>query len=95
MISLPPQLLETYLQRRKVDIDELTRSLEADSVEAFNRIGHQLAGNAMSFGFPALEVIGSQMEDLDKMNLQEKGPLLIREFSNWLAEVSQNKISRS
>ena len=64
MDGLPIKMMTTYLERRLVDIDRLRQSLENGSVDEFNRIGHQLKGNARSFGFDELEPLGLRMEML-------------------------------
>lgn len=84
MISLPRKMLETYLERRRVDLETLTKSLQDGSVEEFNRIGHQLVGNARNFGFSVLEPLAAKMESLSSESLKEAGPRLLTDFTTWL-----------
>jgi HPt (histidine-containing phosphotransfer) domain-containing protein len=84
MFSLPPEMISTYLQRRFTDIELLRKGLETNSVEAFHRIGHQVMGNARSYGFDNLEPIANRMESLDSSELQVLGPQLIEEFTTCL-----------
>ncbi len=86
MISLPKEMLDAYLQRRQADIEVLKKSIQLDSVADFNRIGHQLLGNARNFGFYTLEPIAAKLESLKKENLREQGPSIINEFSEWLTQ---------
>lgn len=83
-IDLPKEVIETYLQRRASDVDTLHKSLSENSVKEFNRIGHQLVGNAPSFGFDELVPIASQMEDLTPETLSVDGRELIEQFKGWL-----------
>ena len=90
-MDLPKEVIETYLQRRMGDVDTLQKSLSENSVKEFNRIGHQLVGNATSFGFDELVPIASQMEDLTTDKLPSEGSELIQQFKNWL-QSARNRI---
>ena len=90
--DLPKEVIETYLQRRVQDLDTLQKSFSENSVKEFNRIGHQLAGNATSFGFDELAPIASQMENLNSETLPTEGKELIRQFKVWL-QSAQKKIA--
>ncbi len=89
MFSLPKEMIKTYLDRRVTDVLTLKECLQKNSVEEFNRIGHQLLGNAKSYGFPDLESIASQMEDLTTAELQSRGPQLVEQFNQWLQSALQ------
>lgn len=84
MITLPQEMINTYIQRRATDLEILQKSLKENSVTEFNRIGHQLSGNARNFGFDALEPIAQKMEKLTAAELPVRGPDLINEFKMWL-----------
>lgn len=90
-MDLPKEVIVTYLQRRANDVDTLQKSLSENSVKEFNRIGHQLVGNASSFGFDELTPIASQMEDLKLESLTSDGIELIEQFKVWLQD-AQKKI---
>ena len=91
MFSLPSEMVDVYLQRRIKDLECLQNSLKENSVEEFNRIGHQLVGNAKNFGFDSLEPLAHRMEKLKSSELLRSGPELLREFSTWLDEQLKNK----
>lgn len=84
---LPKKMREDYVVRRKEDFNLLKKSFENNSIEEFKRIGHQLAGNAESYGFAELGNIGVKMEALSLSDLQNQGPALITAFKNWLDNV--------
>lgn len=92
--SIPDNLIEVYIQRRKADIEVLEKSVSENSIEAFQRIGHQLSGNARSFGFPELEGLGLRMEKLSSQNLATEGIALIAELSSWLSLQLANKAGK-
>ncbi len=91
-MDLPKEVIETYLKRRAIDVDTLQKSLSENSVKEFNRIGHQLVGNAPSFGFDELVPIASEMEDLTPDSLTLRGSELLNQFKVWL-QSAQKKIA--
>ncbi len=90
--ELPIEVILTYLQRRSKDVETLQASLAENSVKEFNRIGHQLVGNATSFGFDELVPLASQMEDLKCEDLASQGSDLVGQFETWLKS-AEKKIS--
>lgn len=92
--SIPDNLIEVYIQRRKVDIEVLEKSIFENSIEAFHRIGHQLSGNARSFGFPELESLGQRMEKLSLQALASEGSTLVKELSTWLSSQPISKADK-
>jgi HPt (histidine-containing phosphotransfer) domain-containing protein len=91
-MDLPKEVVLTYLQRRSQDVETLQKSLAENCVKEFNRIGHQLVGNAPNFGFEELVPIASKMEDLTNDKLGKQGKELIQEFSDWL-QSAQKKLA--
>ncbi len=87
MFTLPKEMREEYVFRRKTDYITLCDSLEKKSVQDFKRIGHQLAGNAESYGFPDLGKIGVKMESLNETAVTTEGPQLLNAFKIWLDTV--------
>jgi HPt (histidine-containing phosphotransfer) domain-containing protein len=55
-------LLPRYLEHREADLTTLRDALEREDYEAVARIGHNLRGNGVSFGFPELRAIGERIE---------------------------------
>ena len=52
-----------YLTRRKSEIIQLKESLNQNSFELSQIIGHRLKGHGETFGFPQISVIGITMEN--------------------------------
>ncbi len=90
MFQLPHALIVSYLERRKSDVSTLEKSLLTKELEPFNRIGHQIAGNARSFGFDELEEIGLQMEKLTLADFEIKGRNLLSSFKSWVERATHN-----
>lgn len=88
MFDLPPELIQKYITRRVQDIDVLTQAYEKDEIEIFQRIGHQIAGNAVSYGMDSLEKIGRDMESLKPENFKWDAKKLLDLF---VTEVNKRK----
>lgn len=90
-MQLPKEKILTYLNRRQADILLLQKSLSEGSTAEFNRIGHQLSGNAANFGFKELEPLALEMESLSIEKLKTEGPKLLSAFMSWLeSAIDQN-----
>lgn len=89
--KLPFEVTQRYLERRRDEIVIFQKSLSENNVKEFNRIGHQLAGNATSYGFNELTPIASRMESLKADELQSEGTQLFHQFKEWLKTVQQEK----
>jgi HPt (histidine-containing phosphotransfer) domain-containing protein len=87
-IEIPDEIRTRYIERRKKDIESLRTALLDRKLEEFKRIGHQLKGNAASFGYSDLEKLAIQMEIAgDKQDLGEASRQLTL-FENWFSKVS-------
>jgi HPt (histidine-containing phosphotransfer) domain-containing protein len=84
MEPLPRSMIYLYLQRRSSEVVLLRKGLEENSISEFKRLGHQVKGNARTFGFIDLESIAIKMEQVSTSNLQELGPILIDDFLNCI-----------
>lgn len=91
-MELPKQMRLTYLQRRQDDLFTLKESLKKNNLEEFQRIGHQLSGNAASFGFEDLVPIALAMEDLNSETLNTEGDRLLNQMALWL-QTAQKKLT--
>ena len=59
---IPQEARQRYIERRKKDIESLRSALTTKTFDEFKRIGHQLKGNAASFGYAELERVAVQIE---------------------------------
>ena len=59
---IPEDTRRRYLERRLADVETLSAAWRAGDFTEFKRIGHQLKGNAASFGYKDLEVIAIDLE---------------------------------
>jgi HPt (histidine-containing phosphotransfer) domain-containing protein len=83
-MEVPEEIQNKYLQRRQKDLEVCLKSLETGNFQGLEKVGHQLKGNATTFGYPELSSIGEQLEDgasfRDSIKIREA----LQEFSNWL-----------
>lgn len=83
---IPEDARERYIERRKKDVESLQSALRSKAFEEFKRIGHQLKGNAASFGYPDLEKVAIQLEVAgEKADLAEASRQLTL-FESWLSK---------
>ncbi len=82
---IPEDARQRYLERRKTDIQSLKTSLSQNSFEEFKRIGHQLKGNAISFGYPDLEKLAIQMEQAAEAQDKSEASRIVAAFETWLS----------
>ena len=98
-MDLPASMYLNYLARRKADHARLTEILASGqsnartALEEFKTLGHQIKGNAVSFGFDDLVVIGEQMEKLDDTMLSIEGGKLLGDFKVWI-EATEKRLER-
>lgn len=94
VMDLPASMYLNYLARRKADHDRLTAALaKGAAMDDFKTIGHQIKGNAASFGFNELVLIGEQMEKLSEPLLVTDGKRLLGDFKNWI-DVTEKRLER-
>lgn len=62
-LQVPIALKQQYIERRRADVARLWMALENGSFETLSRSGHQLKGNASTFGFSELVPIATALED--------------------------------
>ena len=89
-MDLPPSMYVNYISRRKSDHARLAEALaSSQGLEDFKVVGHQIKGNATSFGFDDLVAIGEKMEKLDSSRLLSEGPGLLEDFWKWIVAAEQ------
>lgn len=90
-IDLPLEMRQKYLLRRSKDLEALRVSSTQRSLEEFIRIGHQLKGNAASFGYSDLEKIAIAMEAAAKKKDFVEANRQLDLFEKWFSEQSEIK----
>lgn len=76
---------QLYLARRSKDLQDCDRHLSIQNWSYFENLGHQLKGNAPSYGYKELQKIAVRIEFFAQkkdLSCLEKS---IHEFKKWLA----------
>ena len=60
------ELAPAYLENRKKELADLGAVLATKNFRAIESLGHKLKGTAASYGFPALGMIGGELEEAAK-----------------------------
>lgn len=62
MANIPKEAKQTYLDRRRADVNQCKMALDQRDWESIERIGHKMKGNAETFGFSILMGVGLELE---------------------------------
>ncbi len=86
-VELPQELYKNYINRRAKDLVDLAEASRTKDVEVFKRVGHQIKGNAESFGFAELAPIAVEIEKITSEDFNNKNDsLVIEKLSVWIEE---------
>jgi HPt (histidine-containing phosphotransfer) domain-containing protein len=85
VFTLPEKMYHMYLSRREADLARLKEAVSRNSRHEFSVIGHQLQGNAPSFGFDEMAELGERFCALTAHQVQSRGPLLLAEYDRLIA----------
>lgn len=87
-VNIPQEVRMRYIERRQKDIEALRSALRTQALEEFERIGHQLKGNASSFGYTDLEKVAIQMELAGENRDMVEASRQLSLFEKWFEKVS-------
>ncbi|NJM09727.1 MAG: Hpt domain-containing protein [Bdellovibrionaceae bacterium] len=87
-LIIPEEARLKYLERRKKDIESLRTALATKTYDEFKRIGHQLKGNAASFGYNDLEKVAIQLEVAGERQDLHEASRQLGLFEQWLNQIS-------
>lgn len=62
MNMIDQQTQNKYIERRSLDLQKCQEGLASQDLSILERIGHNLKGNGLSFGFPELSQLGRELE---------------------------------
>jgi HPt (histidine-containing phosphotransfer) domain-containing protein len=87
-LVIPEEARLRYLERRQKDIETLAAALPLRGFDEFKRIGHQLKGNAASFGYNDLEKIAVRLEAAGESRDAQEAAHQLDSFRTWLSHVN-------
>jgi CheY-like chemotaxis protein len=89
-------LIPDYLRRRSEDLSVLRKFLSGKaSIEMVAAIGHNLKGNAHSYGFPRLRQLGAALEKAANANQVQRIASLVDRFERLIGEAQRRGQSTS
>jgi HPt (histidine-containing phosphotransfer) domain-containing protein len=83
---VPDDMKLRYFERRKHDLDECVRHLQSGDFTFIEKVGHQLKGNGVTFGFPELADIGTELEKAAREGDLGFVSNAVGKFSEWVNE---------
>lgn len=83
--SIPDEMRRRYIERRKADFATVQKAIKEQDSETLQRVGHQIKGNAATFAYLDLEMIGIQLEESGVQNDFARASLSAAAFGDWLA----------
>lgn len=84
-MAIPDEMRKKYLERRQRDAKILEESRLSGDFSEFVKLGHQLKGNAATFGYDELAEIGKRMEEAGENNDPAAADTSLDEFKKWIS----------
>lgn len=89
MADISKEARETYLNRRKQDVQKCRTALEAGDWDFIARVGHKIKGNAETFGFDTLTEIGRKLESYAQSQNADSARETIDQFDKLVDALSE------
>jgi len=86
-IDIPIEAKIRYIERRKKDLEVARVALTTPDFTFFKKIGHDLKGNAITFGFAPLSSIGEKLEAAAVASNLEELKKLMQEYDSYIQTV--------
>lgn len=83
-MEIPPVMKSNYFTRRLKDHTDCLKAIEEKNFEPLERIGHQMKGNAQTFGFEDLAWIGDKLEIAALEKDWVRITTLVKKFGSYL-----------
>ncbi|MES2528407.1 MAG: Hpt domain-containing protein [Bdellovibrionota bacterium] len=83
-MDVPEEMLNRYVERRRRDLEECVRHLRDGKLNFIEKVGHQLKGNADTFGYPELSEIGKELEVAAQKGSHDQILFVIDKFRDWV-----------
>jgi HPt (histidine-containing phosphotransfer) domain-containing protein len=79
-MQVPREMKIKYLSRRLEDIHNLRLRMDLGDYSFALKVGHQIKGNAVTFGVPQIASIGHELEKAAQKKDPEKLKILIKKM---------------
>ena len=80
-------IIDGYIENRKKEVPKLNSFLENSDFDSIQSIGHNLSGNARSYGLLDLEKIGEELENAAKSKDAAIIKNLIDKIDTYLSQI--------
>lgn len=90
-MTIPEEMRRKYLERRERDYKILVETLAAGDYSEFIKQGHQLKGNAATFGYDELAEVGKRMEIAGANSDPALAEACLDELRKWIASKKSSK----
>jgi len=80
-------LIPQYLANRRAEVIILMDAIALEDFSIIQNIGHKLKGNAGSYGFSKLTILGSTLEKAGQQRDLELAKKSISDYSEYLSDV--------
>lgn len=87
-MTIPDEMRRKYIERRRRDHADLANALAAGDFDVLYRVGHQLRGNAATFGYDSLTLLGERMEAASQARDRAEAEFCVEALGNWIREQS-------
>lgn len=81
------EIVPMFLENREKDLIEIQNHLNDNNLGAIEVIAHKLAGNAGSYGFTDMGLIGARMEASCQASKADEVTALYEEYKNYLSQL--------
>jgi len=85
-VDIPKEARQKYIERRRLDLENCKKALEQRDFDVLARVGHQIKGNASTFGYEELGEIAISMEEQALAKNSEKLSQVLAQFSKFLSQ---------
>jgi HPt (histidine-containing phosphotransfer) domain-containing protein len=83
---VPDEMLNRYFERRRRDLEECVHHLKTGNLHFIEKVGHQLKGNGVTFGYPELSVIGKELEAAAQSGHENHISEAMEKLSDWVSD---------
>lgn len=83
-MEVPQEIRFRYMERRKKDLETCLLCLEEKNFTELEKVGHQLKGNGITFGYADLSAIGTYMEQAARHKNLPEIEKALEHFSTWV-----------
>lgn len=85
-MDVPHEILTRYLERRTREIEDCKTYLSNKQFTKIEKVGHQLRGNGVTFGYPELSKLGEWLEKSSHEQDIDSTQEALEELSRWVED---------